>query len=543
MTSLIKSCDISMQEAKHRLFPLSTVQSCSMLILFFFVLTVCGVAAPALTTRGATAPADQNDAPFPVLRGQNWFDQAEPLDIALLRESIDKLRSQLLKIDKSVDSVKWAENQNELGIILRILGEQASEASSAEVVFLPINPAERSSSACESCQVLLHESISAFRAALEVRSRKSTPLEWAQTQYELGHAIRILSMRESGAAAVDYLNKAVVAFKESLKVYNGKDHPEQWISVQYYLGETLQELGNRQSGDAGMENLKKAAATYREALKFCVQEKSPKQWTVLQNNLGNTLYVLGDRENNKKRLKEAITAYRAALDVLDSETDSWFWATTQNNLGNTLKTLGKLERSTAYITEAIAAYRAALTVRTQEWGIAVWSGTQNNLANALHILGVFESGATSVEYLKESVSIYRVIVDAAERERIESVQASYLMEMGYTLYDWGARESDNEKLDEAISTFLAGVNILAEKAPLSVWATYLEKFGDLLFERTQKESEQETHRLNEVVKAYGAALLAYTKTDVMNRDTISWLQVKLGRAERLLKKRREASVR
>ena len=47
----------------------------------------------------------------------------------------------------------------------------------------------------------LEEAVAAYRAALSERTRERVPLDWAQTQNNLGNALLRLGERESGAGA------------------------------------------------------------------------------------------------------------------------------------------------------------------------------------------------------------------------------------------------------------------------------------------------------------------------------------------------------
>jgi tetratricopeptide (TPR) repeat protein len=75
--------------------------------------------------------------------------------------------------------------QNNLGAALRTLSERETETTHLE------------------------EAVCAFRAALEERTRKRVPLDWAMTQYNLGNALTTLGERELGKA---YLEEAVQAY-------------------------------------------------------------------------------------------------------------------------------------------------------------------------------------------------------------------------------------------------------------------------------------------------------------------------------------------
>jgi tetratricopeptide (TPR) repeat protein len=71
----------------------------------------------------------------------------------------------------------------------------------------------------------LEEAIAAYRAALEERTRARVPLDWAQTQSNLGNALKALGDRESGTAR---LKEAVAAWELCLTVVESALPPE-WV--------------------------------------------------------------------------------------------------------------------------------------------------------------------------------------------------------------------------------------------------------------------------------------------------------------------------
>ena len=118
--------------------------------------------------------------------------------------------------------------------------------------------------------------------------------------------------------------------------------PLEWAQTQNNLGNALQALGERESGTARLEE---AVAAYRAALEEWTRERVPLEWAATQNNLGNALQVLGERESGTARLKEAVAAFRAALEELTRERVPLDWAMTQNNLGGALEARRAGERN------------------------------------------------------------------------------------------------------------------------------------------------------------------------------------------------------
>jgi tetratricopeptide (TPR) repeat protein len=89
--------------------------------------------------------------------------------IALYRAALEEMTRERVPLD-------WAATPNNLGIVLRTLGERESGAARLE------------------------EAVAAYRAALEEMTRERVPLQWATAQNNLGGALLRLGERESGTA-------------------------------------------------------------------------------------------------------------------------------------------------------------------------------------------------------------------------------------------------------------------------------------------------------------------------------------------------------
>ena len=519
-------------------------QNNAFLLTFLFVLI--GVAVPEAFTDTDT---DLNT----VMRSHSLeFVSDESYDIRELREAVDDMRHQLVKTDKAADAMEWAKEQHAFGLFLRISQEQHA-AQNPYGIKAPNQP---SSQICGLCRILLQESISAFRAALEVRSRENAPENWAETQYEMGRTLLALGDLESD---IERLKEASAAFRESLNVYDRKKNPESWSSTQLYLGETLQRLGVRISGDAGRQHLEKSIDAYQEALKVYTQKSE--NWSSIQNNYGNTLAFLYEWNDNQKHLQTAVAAFRASLEAVNRDMDPWTWAATQNNLGNVLQKLGRLKKNKTYLKEALDAYRASLTIRTQKTDVLLWAGTLDNLAQTLRVLGMLESGTASSEYLKEALSIYRTLIEFTDQEQLAARQAFTLMDMSNTMYELGYREKDIAKLEEAIDVHLKGINMLAGELPQimetigansgvkafpsgippMLWAQYLIDFADKLYYSAEILGSG-TRWLDEAATIYKRVWNLYdqlgsgaTRMDIMS------VEIKQERVEKLRKKRLKMS--
>ena len=227
----------------------------------------------------------------------------------------------------------------------------------------------------------LAEAIAIYRNMLTQLPRESMPLDWAQTQSNLGIALRTLGERETGTAR---LREAVAAHRAALEVRTRELDPAKWAASKSNLGIALRTLSSRTGKIAELEE---AATAFGRALEVQTREASPTGWASTQSNIGSVLLIMGDRNRDAAALRGALTAYRQALEVLTRDRDPLRWAETQHNIAIALKILAGIEDDRGLLKEAIAAYRLALAERTQTKVPLKWASTMHLLANALRALG------------------------------------------------------------------------------------------------------------------------------------------------------------
>jgi hypothetical protein len=110
------------------------------------------------------------------------------------------------------------------------------------------------------------------------------------------------------------LDEAVTAFRLALEEKTRERVPPQWAMTQMNLGVALAALRERESGTV---RLGEAVAAFREALKEWTRERVPLDWAMTQMSLGNALWRLGERESGTARLEEAVAAYRARTTLFE----------------------------------------------------------------------------------------------------------------------------------------------------------------------------------------------------------------------------------
>ncbi|WP_067333595.1 tetratricopeptide repeat protein [Stappia indica] len=333
----------------------------------------------------------------------------------------------------------------------------AADADQGRTALIDLGNALATFGTREADTARLEQAATAYRLALEERTRERVPLEWAGTQNNLGLALAELGTREAGT---ERLEEAVAAYQLALEGRTRQHVPLQWAMTQNNLGNALQQLGKREAGTARLED---AVAAYRMALEEWTQERVPLQWAGTQNNLGNALAELGTREAGTARLEKAVDALRLALEEWTRERVPLDWATTQNNLGAALQTWGTREAGTERLEDAVAAYRLALEEWTRERVPLYWATTQNNLGNALQELGAREAG---IERLEGAVAAYRLALEERTRERVPLDWAMTQNNLGNALALLGERETGTTRLEQAVEAYrLALEEFTRETAP------------------------------------------------------------------------------
>lgn len=256
---------------------------------------------------------------------------------------------------------------------------------------------------------LISEGVAAYREALSVRTREQLPLQWAMTQNDLGNALQAQGVRSEVTEARRWLAEATATYREALLVFTREYVPQEWAKTQHNLGSALQEQGTRTKGSEGQKLLSEAVAAYRQALLVRTREQLPRQWAITQNSLGNALQAQGTKAaapESQRLFGEALVAYREALLVFTKEQTPALWAMTKHNAGSALQEEGLFG-------EAVTAYREALLVWTRQQRPQQWAMAQNNLARAYYNLKEWTSAAECYENVLEVYPEFRPAYDRA----------------------------------------------------------------------------------------------------------------------------------
>jgi hypothetical protein len=104
----------------------------------------------------------------------------------------------------------------------------------------------------------------------------------------------------------------VTAYRQALEERSREKSPHAWAETQNNLGAALKMLGERETVASYLEE---AARAYEAALEELTRERTPMDWAATQNNLGNVLSTLGATQGNGdllcKALRHHVNAWRA----------------------------------------------------------------------------------------------------------------------------------------------------------------------------------------------------------------------------------------
>jgi tetratricopeptide (TPR) repeat protein len=181
---------------------------------------------------------------------------------------------------------------------------------------------------------------------------------------------------------------------------------------------------------------------------------------------------------------------------------------------------------------AISIYRIALAAAPRDRVPLDWAGTQMNLGSVLAMLGERESGTARLE---AAVAAYRAALEELTRDRVPLDWALTQMNLGNALSTLGERESGTARLEEAVSAYRAALEERTrDRVPLQ-WARTQMSLGTALFRLGERESG--TARLEEATAAYNGALEIFSASHSGYYETICRSNRK--RALALIKDRRK----
>ncbi|NWH06173.1 CHAT domain-containing protein, partial [Desulfobacter latus] len=198
--------------------------------------------------------------------------------------------------------------------------------------------------------------------ALEIRTRKRAPMDWAMTQYALGN---LYGKRIHGEPR-DNQEKALACYTAALEIRTRKRAPMDWAMTQYALGNLY---GKRIHGEP-RDNQEKALAFYTAALEIRTRERAPMDWAMTQYALGALYNKLsfGDPEDNREQMlicfNNTLNLLHERMQTLDPEGSKAMWREYKRYFHSVIRTLliHRLYKDALYWIEALKTARMLVDI-------------------------------------------------------------------------------------------------------------------------------------------------------------------------------------
>lgn len=142
-----------------------------------------------------------------------------------------------------------------------------------------------------------------------------------------------------------------------------------------------------------------------------------------------------------------------------------------------------------------------------------WAMTQYKLGNTLGKLGGRE---TEKERLEQAITAYTAALEVLTRDRAPRDWAAIQSNLGNVFWSMGERESGTEWFEHAIEAYSVALEEQSRESAPFGWASTQNNLGGVLHAWSARECG--TARLEQAIKAYSAALEEYTRA----RSPLQW---------------------
>jgi len=345
--------------------------------------------------------------------------------------------------------------------------------------------------------------ITYYQQALEVYTRRDSPIEWATITNNLGRAYadRVRGNREQN------LEEAINCYQQALLVHTQGDFPSDW-------GNAINNLGvaylYRTQGERA-DNIERAIDYFHQALLVRTRETMPVEWAKTMMNLGNACQhrVRGHPANN---LEEADLAYTMATQVITRETMPVDWAGIMNNRGalQLVRSRGNwLDGTNKYIEHAINDFQQALQIRKRQTMPIKWAETMHNLGDA-YLERSQRQQEGSLDGLREAIDCFRQVLDIHTQQNMPIEWATTMYNLGNAYYLAHKHSNQVDDLEQSIDCYRQSLLVRTRQALPADNRMTLQQLGNLYFDQQQWEKAQTTY--SEAIETDADLLLsAYTE--------------------------------
>jgi CHAT domain-containing protein/tetratricopeptide (TPR) repeat protein len=354
------------------------------------------------------------------------------------------------------------------------------------------------------------KAINHFEATLAVYTPDTHPLDYAQTQMDLGNAY---ATRQADNQQDNY-EQAISHYEAALRTL----HPltSGWAIVHLNLSVAYR---NRLAGDR-RENIKQAIYCSEEALQVFTRQAFPTEWAQAHNNLGRA-YTLRPEGEQRANLEQAIVFFQTALKVFTRRKFPYDWAKVQLNLSTVYseRIAGEKREN---IEQAIQHAEAALQVFTQQAFPVQWALMQNNLGSA-YMVRVQGDRRTNLE---QAIACHNTALEVYRREAFPDDWAMVQMNLSNNYRERLAGER-SENIEQAIQHAEAALQVFTQQAFPVQWAQAHNNLSSAYMMRLVGE-----RRINieQAIASYETTLEIFTYEEFPNDWAM--VQLNLGNAYR-----------
>jgi tetratricopeptide (TPR) repeat protein len=223
----------------------------------------------------------------------------------------------------------------------------------------------------------LEKSIKFLKKALEIRTKKKYPLEYAQTQNFLGVTYADLAKIENRKVN---LEKTIKCYEETLSIKTIDKFPLDYAEAINNLGLAYMELAQEENTK---ENLEKTIKYCKESLLVRTKDKYPLIYASTINNLANAYNRIAEvSDDPKTNLEQSIKYYLETLEIKTKEDYPIHYAISHNNLGVSYTELAKIDPQKEHLYKSIEHFEEALSIRKKVEYPFDYASSQYNLGVA-----------------------------------------------------------------------------------------------------------------------------------------------------------------
>jgi tetratricopeptide (TPR) repeat protein len=261
----------------------------------------------------------------------NLLDAGSGFLISINRGRAREFMKQVKRVCNAVaehpDRLVWAKAQHLLGAAYcALVLEEASSNSVAN---------------------LLNRAVECYQRALQYRTPDAAPLDYAETQNNLG--VTYLYLAHLVDNRTYYMKRAFECLQRALEHYTPDATPLQYSTVQRNMGGAYLSFAEFKDRAA---NLKRAVECFQRALKYCSPKTAPLSYAQQQNSLGDAYFRLARIEDRDLNLYRAVECYQRALKYFTPDAAPDEYAEMQYDLGLAYQALKDEEKARAAFQEA-----------------------------------------------------------------------------------------------------------------------------------------------------------------------------------------------